>query len=256
MVLIINQWTGRLTNNILQIIRAIHYAKIENHSVIIFKNNNYFKSNQITLNKSKNNTNIFNTFFNIKTMGCEDPSPLLMKEYFNTYIFNIMNFKFERNIESNDNILHIHIRAGDVFQGNGAHSAYVQPPLKYYKDIIDSKDWKKIIVVYQDLGNPCVQALKNLKYKNIIFDSNSLEKDLNILLKANHLVLGFGTFGLLLYFLNNNLKDIYIPKYVIEELPNGSWGDVTLNIKYLPNYIKCGEWKNEESQKRMMLTYK
>ena len=104
MVLIINQWTGRLTNNILQIIRAIHYAKIENHSVIIFKNNNYFKSNQITLNKSKNNTNIFNTFFNIKTMGCEDPSPLLMKEYFNTYIFNIMNFKFERNIESNDNI--------------------------------------------------------------------------------------------------------------------------------------------------------
>ena len=255
MVLIINDWVGKLTNNILQVIRAIHYAITKKHSVIIFKNNKNFKSNRIILNNSKNNTNVFNTFFNIKIMGCTDPTPLLMKEYFNNYIFNIMNFKFERKIESLDNILHIHIRAGDIFQGSGAHSAYVQPPLKYYKDIIESKDWKKIIVVYQDLGNPCVQALKNLKYKNISFESNSLEKDLNILLKANHLVLGFGTFGLLLYFLNYNLKNIYIPKYVIDELPNGSWGDTALNIIELPNYIKCGEWKNTVEQKNIMLNY-
>jgi hypothetical protein len=105
------------------------------------------------------------------------------------------------------------------------------------------------------LGNPCVQALKNLKYKNIVFESNSLEKDLNILLNANHLVLGFGTFGLLLYFLNYNLKNIYIPKYVIDELPNGSWGDTALNIIELPNYIKCGEWKNTVEQKNIMLKY-
>ena len=255
MTLIIAQWIGRLTNNILQIIRAIHYAKIKKHSVIILKKNKYFKSDQIILNKSKNNTNIFNTFFNIKTMGCTDPTPLLMKKYFNTYIFKILNFNIERKIDADDNILHIHIRAGDVFQGNGAHPAYIQPPLRYYKDIIESKKWEKIIVIYQDNGNPCVQALKNIKYKNIIFESNSLEKDLNILLKANHLVLGFGTFGLLLYFLNYNLKHIYIPKYVIEELPDGTWGDVTLNIIDLPNYIKCGEWKNTIEQKNIMLNY-
>jgi hypothetical protein len=256
MVLIINQWTGRLTNNILQIIRAIHYAKIENHSIIIFKNNHYFKSNQITLNKSKiHNTNVFNTFFNIKVLGCDDPSPLLMKEYFNTYIFKILNFNTERNLNMNLEYLYIHIRAGDVFQGNGAHPAYIQPPLKYYKDIIESKKWEKVIVVYQDLGNPCIKALKNMNYDNIIFESNSLEKDLSILSRANNLVLGFGTFGLLLYFLNNNLKNIYIPKYVIEELPKGSWGDVTLNIIDLPNYIKCGEWKNTNKQKEIMLNY-
>ena len=255
MTLIINQWVGRLTNNILQIIRAIYYALKNNHKLIIFKENKYFKSYEIILDKTTNSKNIFNTFFNIKVLGCCDPSPLLMKEYFNTYIFKILNFNTERNIESNDNILHIHIRAGDVFQGNGAHPAYIQPPLKYYKDIIESKNWKKIIVVYQDNGNPCVNALKKMNYENIIFESNSLEKDLNIFSQANNLVIGFGTFGLLLYFINDNLKHIYIPKYVIDELPKGSWGDVTLNIIELPNYIKCGEWKNTIEQKNIMLNY-
>ena len=255
MTLIINQWVGRLTNNILQIIRAIHYALKNRHNTIILKKNKYFKANKIILNNEGNIVKVFNTFFNIKTMGCEDPSPLQMKEYFNTYIFKILNFNTERNLNMNLEYLYIHIRSGDVFQGSGAHPAYIQPPLKYYKDIIESKKWEKVIVVYQDFGNPCVQALKNLKYKNIIFESNSLEKDLNILSQANNLVIGFGTFGLLLYFINDTLKNIYIPKYVIEELPKGDWGDVTLNIIELPNYIKCGEWKNTLEQKNIMLNY-
>ena len=69
------------------------------------------------------------------------------------------------------------------------------------------------------------------------------------------IISGFGTFGLLLYFINDTLKNIYIPKYVIEELPKGNWGEVTLNIIDLPNYIKCGEWKNTIEQKNIMLTY-
>ena len=48
---------------------------------------------------------------------------------------------------------------------------------------------------------------------------------------------------------------IYIPKYVIEELPKGNWGDVRINIIDLPNYIKCGEWKNTIQQKIYMLDY-
>ena len=34
MVLIINDWVGKLTNNILQVIRAIHYAITKKHSVV------------------------------------------------------------------------------------------------------------------------------------------------------------------------------------------------------------------------------
>ena len=258
--LIISNWIGRTGNNILQIIRAIHYGKVNGYNHLLFTNNRYFsqgESQLIILNDTINNNKkpIFDSFFNIKKLGCNDPNPYLMKKYFQKYLKDIIDFKVNF-LPDNNNTLHIHIRGGDVFRGNGAHPAYVQPPLKYYKDIIESKNWDKITVVYEDTGNPCVNALKEQNYENIDFTSNNLETDINILCQAQNLVLGFGTFGLLLFFLNKNIKNIYIPKYVIEELPKGNWGDVIMNIIDLPNYIKCGEWKNEESQKRMMLTYK
>ena len=99
-------------------------------------------------------------------------------------------------------------------------------------------------------------GLKKEEYKNIYFTSNALDKDIDILSQSENLVLGFGTFGLLLFFLNQNIKQIYIPKYVLEELPKGNWGNVSMNIIDLPDYINCGEWKNLPSQKTMMLTYK
>tara|TARA_A100001015_G_C14910443_1_gene680259 strand:+ start:414 stop:1196 length:783 start_codon:yes stop_codon:yes gene_type:complete len=257
--LIISNWIGRTGNNILQIIRAIHYGKVNGYNILLFKHL-YFSNgtvNKIILNTNKNmKKTISATFFNIKDLGCNDPNPRLMKIYFNKYLKNIFLFNVKNKYSNNDNSLAIHIRAGDIFRGNGAHSAYVQPPLKYYKDIIESRNWDKVTVVYEDIGNPCVNALMDENYENIHFTSNNLKTDINILCQFQNLVLGFGTFGLLLFFLNENIKNIYIPKYVIEELPKGNWGDVTMNIIDLPNYIKCGEWKNEESQKRMMLNYK
>tara|TARA_B100001175_G_C19466102_1_gene619171 strand:+ start:660 stop:1439 length:780 start_codon:yes stop_codon:yes gene_type:complete len=256
--IIINSWVGRLGNNVLQIIRAIHYGKVNKFNFLHFVNRYFSNGDQTTilLNDEKSDKkNVYNTFFNIKNMGCSDPNPHLMKKYFQKYLKDSFVYKNTNQI-SNTNILHIHIRAGDVFRGNGAHPAYVQPPLKYYKDIIESKKWEKIIVVYEDDGNPCVNALKKEEYKNIYFTSNTLDKDINILSQSENLVLGFGTFGLLLFFLNQNIKQIYIPKYVLEELPKGNWGDVRMNIIDLPNYINCGEWKNLPSQKTMMLTYK
>jgi len=244
-------------NNVLQIIRAIHYGKINNYNCLHFINRNFSNGKQTTiiLNDEKNdNQDIYDSFFNIKNMGCSDPNPQLMKKYFQKYLKETFVYK-NINRASNANILHIHIRAGDIFQGSGAHPAYVQPPLKYYKDIIESQKWGKIIVVYEDHGNPCVNALKNLEVSNMKFTSDTLVNDIGVLCQSENLVLGFGTFGLLLFFLNQNIKQIYIPKYVIEELPKGNWGDVRINIIDLPNYIKCGEWKNTIQQKIYMLDY-
>ena len=91
------------------------------------------------------------------------------------------------------------------------------------------------------------------KNEKITFLSNDLYTDLSILTNSNNLVLGFGTFGLLIYCMNTKLKRIYIPKYSIDELPKGSWGDTKINIIQLPNYIKCGEWRNTPEQRKLML---
>ena len=69
------------------------------------------------------------------------------------------------------------------------------------------------------------------------------------------LVLGPGTFGLLAYFLSEELESLYIPRYVLDEMPKGEWG-VKLNIVELPKYIKCGEWRNTVEQRNILVNYK
>ena len=82
--------------------------------------------------------------------------------------------------------------------------------------------------------------MKHCRHK--ILNPFSLNNDLTILSQCENLVIGFGTFGLLVYFLSNNIKNLYIPDYAYYEMPKGDW-DLNLNIINLPNYIKCGEWK-------------
>jgi len=197
---------------------------------------------------------IVNSFFNIKILGTNDPSPTLMKEYFINYIKSIIKINFK--IEQNPNILHFHIRSGDIFSPGGGHSYYVQPPLQYYKNIINSKNWEKIIIVYEDDKNPCVNVLKNLKLDNMQFQSSSLINDIEQLCSSSNLAIGFGTFGYLIYLMNDNLQNLYIPSYVLNELPQGTWDDITLNVIELPNYIKCGEWSNTKQQRNIMISYK
>lgn len=252
MTLLITHWTGKLGNNILQCIRAIHYAIEKHHELILFPKHFFLTEQKINIFHDKKIPQklIKNTFFNLKIFNLKDPEPYLMKIYFQKYIKPI--FLTLKKVEKNDKNLFIHIRSGDIFSFN-PHPYYVQPPLSYYQNIIKSKKWHKIFVVFQDDSNPVVNELK--KNEKITFLSNDLYTDLSILTNSNNLVLGFGTFGLLIYCMNTKLKRIYIPKYSIDELPKGSWGDTKINIIQLPNYIKCGEWRNTPEQRKLMLEY-
>lgn len=250
-MLFINCWFGRTGNNMLQIIRAIHYAKINNHKNIKFKYHKMLKSNDIILNDKKtNNIIIQDSFFYIKKLNINDPEPYLMKKYFQKYIKPIFKINFNRNNIFDDNKLFIHFRGGDIFSSN-PHSAYVQPPLSYYTNII--KKYKNIKLICEDKKNPCINEL--IKLNNVEYTSNSLKEDLENFLDSTQLMIGFGTFGFLLYLINENLKILYIPKYFIDELPSGKWGNIEIISIELPNYIKIGEWKNTPVQRHIMLNY-
>jgi len=253
-MLIINEWFGRTGNNILQIIRAIHYAIINSHNLIQFQQHSLLTSNIITLENIENSdkSDVYDTFFNLKKYNIVDPEPYIMKEYFQKYVKPIFKIQTENNnVIENDNNIYIHFRGGDIFSSN-PHKAYVQPPLSYYKNIIN--DYDNTILVCEDKKNPCINEL--LKQKNIEYISNTLEKDLSNLSNASNLIIGFGTFGFLLYLMNPKLKNLYIPDFFVNELPKGDWGDdINVHIINLPNYIKVGEWKFNEEQKKIMLEY-
>ena len=253
-MLIIQSWSGRTGNNILQIIRAIHYAIINSHNSIQFQQHSLLTSNIITLENIENinKSQISDTFFSLKKYNIIDPEPYIMKEYFQKYIKPIFKIQTENNNDvTNDKIIHIHFRGGDIFLSN-PHKAYVQPPLSYYKNI--TKEYDNTILVCEDKKNPCINEI--LKQENVEYISNTLEKDLSILSNVSNLVIGFGTFGFLLYLMNPYLKNLYIPDFFVNELPKGSWGnDIKVRIIELPNYIKVGDWKNNVEQRKMMLEY-
>ena len=256
-MLIINSWSGRTGNNILQIVRAIHYAMLNNHDIIKFNNHALLNSNSIILENvvNSNKRDIIDTFFSLKKYNITDPEPYIMKKYFQKYIQPIFKIQTENNnVDDNDlhkNSIYVHFRGGDIFSSN-PHKAYVQPPLSYYRNII--KHYDSIKLVCEDKKNPCINEL--LKQENVEYISNTLEKDLSILHNVSNLIIGFGTFGFLLYLMNPQLKNLYIPDFFVNELPRGNWGnDINVHIIYFPNYIKVGEWKNSEEQRKLMIEY-
>ncbi len=252
-MLVINKWYCRTGNNILQIIRAIHYAIINNHNLIVLPSHPLLTSKSVKLEniENDNKSEINDTFFYLKKHDIIDPEPYIMKEYFQKYIKPIFKIQTENDNDVDDKKIYIHIRGGDIFSNN-PHKAYVQPPLSYYKNIINNYD--NTILVCEDKKNPCINEL--LKQENVEYISNTLEKDLSILSNVSNLVIGFGTFGFLLYLINPRLKNIYIPDFFINELPKGEWGnDIKVNVIKLPNYIKVEEWKFNEEQKKIMLEY-
>ena len=250
----IQSWSGRTGNNILQIIRAIHYAILNNHDIIKLNQHSLLISNTIMLENitNSNKSHISDTFFSLKKYNITDPEPYVMKEYFQKYIKPIFKIQTENNNDVTENkVIYIHFRGGDIFSSN-PHKAYVQPPLSYYKNIIN--DYDNIILVCEDKKNPCVNEL--LKQENIEYTSNTLENDLSILSNVSNLVIGYGTFGFLLYLMNPYLKNLYIPDFFVNELPKGNWGnDINVHIIELPNYIKVGDWKFNEEQRKLMLEY-
>jgi hypothetical protein len=251
-MLIIDRWVNRTGNNILQLIRSIHYAKLNNHNIIQFSQHLLLNSKIITLEnlENKNKSQIRDNFFNLKKFNMIDPEPYVMKEYFQKYINPIFKIKNDNNTV-NDTSIYIHFRGGDIFSNN-PHKAYVQPPLSYYKNIING--YANSILVCEDKKNPCINEL--LKQENVEYSSNTLEKDLSILSNISNLAIGFGTFGFLLYLMNPKLKNLYIPDFFVNELPKGEWGnDIKVHVINLPNYIKIGEWKFNEEQKKIMLEY-
>jgi hypothetical protein len=241
-MLIIQSWSGRTGNNILQIIRAIHYAIINSHNSIQFQQHSLLTSNIITLENIENinKSQINDTFFSLKNYNIIDPEPYIMKEYFQKYVKPIFKIQTENNNDvTNDKIIHIHFRGGDIFSSTPQNI---------------TRDYDIIKLVCEDKKNPCINEL--LKQENVEYISNTLEKDLSILSNVSNLVIGFGTFGFLLYLMNPYLKKLYIPDFFVNELPKGEWGnDIKVHVINLPNYIKIGDWKNSVEQRKMMLDY-
>ena len=160
--------------------------------------------------------------------------------------------------------LAIHLRAGDIFRRDNPHPLYVQPPFAFYRLCIEfaraEMGVARVVLVYEDEGNPCVGALKTwldeigLPYA---IQSRTFKEDLAVLMAARHCIFGRGTFGPAVGILSRNMRVLFRP-WLEERL--GALREVC-NLEVIDvddiagHYIKVGDWRNTPVQRQVMLDY-
>jgi len=211
----INNWYGRLGNNIKQIVNGLHIMTEYNCNFIIVPKHDMFDFNKLPNNMNKlitnieTNTNLFEINEIIEKYNYIDKSIFdNNKAEVLEILRNLFKIKYKDVRKYNDNDLHIHIRSGDIFIS--PHSWYMQPPLDYYIKIIESRKFDKIYLLAEDNLNPTIDKLLKL-YPNIIWNKNNLEEDIKSIIGCKNVVFGMGYFIPSLLFFNEGLREIFMP---------------------------------------------
>jgi len=266
--------TGRLGNQLLNIILAstncfgynISFIKLPNKLLFYDKDlihihhskddiiiNECDSSANYTLLKKIYMKNFWDTDF--YSMNLEVHKDKIKKLMSRLNFPKVMNF--------DNNILHIHIRSGDIMFPHNYGYNNIQPPCIYYEDEIKRKNWSKVVIVSEDDINPCIKFLTE-KYDNVVyFGKNSLEEDIIELLSATNIMMGRGTFIPILLFFMSNLQRI---NYCFHDDPridyflNVFFGDkcishITKYEKYYEAVYKMGGWEYNDSIKELMLNF-
>jgi hypothetical protein len=239
---VLQEWWGRLGNNLTQLINAIEFAS-RNKCVFVNKDTRYSNPVKCAVYEGltyhydgplKGRHALIEDFI---VNFSDDPDITLSnvdnkcsKKHIDLFYDNpdgdipnsrkseiLRNYIRDHFVTSPVNIdsdtLVIHIRSGDIFNP-GAHGFYVQPPFSFYTKVIDEMKYEKIhIVTEPDLRNPAIRLIKD-KYPNTTIQTSSVIEDCSVVLQASHFLCNSqGTFGHMLALMSKNIKNLYLPYY-------------------------------------------
>jgi len=241
-------WYGRLCNNLIQLTDAIYLAKKEGGAFELKLQHSLIRN------------------FNINFNG---PNPLPRKICDVPYYTHEISFNERREILRKYilpncrlpqldpmDVLVIHMRGGDIIQKTPPpHQGYVQPPLSFYKRVIEDCPIKNIIIITETVSNPCAKVIASM-YPNCKIQISSLTEDVTTFLRATHVCFNsVGTFGETLALMSPNIKQAYTPEYT-EPIRINNW-----NVEFKVNqyaisdtYIQPGQWTASDEQIALMLS--
>jgi hypothetical protein len=143
------------------------------------------------------------------------------------------------------------MRGGDILQKSlPPHPDYVQPPLSFYKRVIEDCPVTRIIILTEEMPNPCAKIIASM-YPNCTIQTSKLINDVTTFLKATHVCFNStGTFGTILAFMSPNIKMAYVACYTG---PFNGPADMNVKSYVFPDYIQPGQWRATDEQIKQML---
>lgn len=171
---------------------------------------------------------------------CENRLDILRKEILNNLPKKIIK----------PNVLYIYIRSS--YYGSFYNRIFFQPPLCYYKTILNNFKFKKVNLIAKDKTNKMIDILLN-NFKYIIFKEKTLTEDIAILINAYNIVGLPSSFLYSIMNMNYNLRLYwYYGDHGFTFRPNI---EATI-FKMVPSkeYLKqIHYWKYNSSQLKLMI---
>ena len=203
-------------NMLISLNKVIFYCEIINcKKIFVWKNNDFFIRN-----------NIIDEKYNLTIQVIESPSEIINNDnltalHFNPFYhflgikpdnrYSVFKDEILKNIpfiKADPNDLYMHIKSGDIFVPPIIYSTLAQPPLCFYKTIINNNKFKKIYIVSSDELNPVINELIK-SYENIIFEHNNLDLDIAKLAYGYNIVGSISSFSIGIIKINDNLRKFW-----------------------------------------------
>lgn len=204
-----------LGNALIALNKAIFYCEIiKCKKIFVPKKNNFFIRNTINDDEYNLTIEVINSTEHIN-------KNIYISKYYSPYFyflgikpenrFSVFKKEILKNLpffNANPNDLYIHIRSGNIFKKPCIQPSYAQPPLCFYKTIINNNNFKKIHIISQDDLNPVINKLKKA-YKNIFYFSHNLVYDIVRLAYGYNIVGSISSFVIGIIKLNDNLRKFW-----------------------------------------------
>jgi len=249
----INQWFGRLGNNLQQLSNAIYVAE-KTRSTLSFPSHHMITDSYFDFSRGRNSKHkILSNFWNNKLENFAVTIEEIEEKRSSILKNNILPL-MPYNRKKQDFDMVIHFRGGDIF-GKNPHHNMVQAPYSYFRRVLEIEEAKRVLLVCEDNKNPIVPKLQNSGSGiDFIYHSGTIEEDVNLILNAKTLALpGNTSFSRILAQTSSNLEKIYLP--IPGNDPKLLKFDIETVYVSVDDYIKLGQWKYDSLQKKMLIEH-
>ena len=214
-------WYGRTCNNIITVSNAIHVNNKLSKKCkrIQWPPHRYLKQQFLLIKDGCPCDNVI-TVRNSDMYWCNNLTMNDRRGVCKEYKHDFIKADILDNLKDVSYPCVVHIRSGDVAYTD--HKMYQPQPLEYYTNLINlQKTLKNVCIVYEDDKIPVVNMLKEMyRDTDIVWQSSTLEKDLNTLIRAETLITSPGTFSAWVpYMLSETLKTMHVYKQRYDDPP-------------------------------------